>query len=85
MAIFDDPMFQVTAHHSPSPASRREDEVARGDSWSVRKRGDGYALDYLSGEHVGREKSVEITEAEAQGLAAREITVDAVPIAHGVS
>lgn len=58
-------------------------ELHRGDWWSVFREGEGYALEWVSGELAGRLKRIPIESEEARRLVAGEITPDEVLRAHG--
>jgi hypothetical protein len=83
MTIKDNPYFTIvepeSAQTSPVPA----DQILSGNAWSVCLRGGKYHLEYLSGEHAGREKSIVISQMEFEQLRDGELTVDNILSAHG--
>lgn len=58
---------------------------ATGDAFRVDELNGFFRLSYLSGEHYGREKTLEISQAEAHDLRDGATTLDFVLIAHEAS
>lgn len=84
-SIFDDdPMFTVseTKWIGPPPPLG-PDEMARGDSWYIRRAKDMFELHYMAGEHGGGSRQIHITREEADGITTGALAVDDVLISNG--
>ena len=68
MTISDNPYFKIIPGKIAGAKKNAENTILEGESWSVYKVEDRILLEYVSGELAGREKSIEITEAEFSKL-----------------
>jgi hypothetical protein len=82
MSIKDNPYFKIVKPVEVAPQVRDLNVVLEGNAWLVRFKNDQYILEYISGEHAGREKFIIITEQEFFGLRDEDLTVDQVLSAH---
>ena len=76
--------FTLTPGKPPVAAAQSADEIARGDDWSIKRRGEAYVLEYWSGQLADHLESVEITGSEAEALRAGKTSVDKLLLAKGL-
>lgn len=62
---------------------QRAGELARGDYWSLVRKGDDYFLCYLSDELLGREKRLLLCEHEVRPILSGHIPVEQLLLPHG--
>lgn len=55
---------------------RESDHEFLRDSWSVRKQGERFIFEYISGELAGSLKVIEVSDADAQQLMASQISAE---------
>ncbi len=82
MSIKDNPYFKIVPSEPFMGRGKDASEILSGDFWSVRFRDDCYILDYISGEHAGRAKSLEISTSEFELLRDGKLSIDHILARH---
>ena len=75
-------LFTLGAMRTAEPVPRAG-EIARGDYWAILREGDDYLLCYLSGDLLGRERRLLLSEAEARAILAGHTPVEQLLLPHG--
>lgn len=86
MGVFDDnPFIKVKPGPTASRQATDPAAVAKGESWTLIKRGGDYVVDYVSGELMGRERTLAVSDQEAEEIKAEgDAAIDRVFARHGV-
>lgn len=78
----NNPYFSI--HPAPrfEPSPLADNELFRGEYWSVYLENQTYVLGFISGELAGRFKRITISQDEAEQLMASEVTCEQILLAH---